>query len=435
MRKMRNDKPAIGLVGAFPYPHSQGSQVLVSEQCRYLVDAGYRVLLFVYNLGGDSSGLGEGPDAGPVLVRPPALPGYRKMRAGPSLGKPFQDALLYREVRRAVKSGAVDLLHAHNYEAGLITAAAARGSGIPWLYQPHGLLGEELPFYFGGSMAKRSAGRAGAAFDTIFPRRAGMVVCMHRGLADTMVKAGVPEDRIRIIPPAVNLEDFGAAAPDAAPDLPGRAGERSGDVAREPPFIVYTGNLDRYQNLPLLAESLAFVTASVPSARLAVVTESDPADLLSLAPLYRRRAEAAGNSDPVPFEEAVDFHLTGDFGAILKVLTAARVAVSPREAWSGFPVKIVNYLAAGLPVVASAGSVRFIGSREGILVPEDPSPRSFAAALVRFLEDGRYAAGVSRAAYASARDRFSWEAVGPDLEAAYEYLLKQRFPSPVKAGS
>ena len=290
------------------------------------------------------------------------------------------------------------------------------------IYQPHGLLGEELPFYFSSSLLKRFTRRVGALFDRRLPRRADMVVCMHRGLSDAMKNAGIPEDRIRIIPPAVNFDNFTITTESSSTLF---TESENGHTAGKPPLIVYTGNLDRYQNLPLLAESMAHVTAAVPAARLVIVTESDQADLLSLAPCYRRGAAAAGSSDPAPFESIIDFHLTGDFEAILQVMSTARVAVSPRTAWSGFPVKIVNYLAAGVPVVASSGSVRFMESVDGIVIPEDASPRSFAGALVRFLTDDRFAARVSAAASRSARERFSWKSVGPLLETACEHLPEQ----------
>lgn len=388
--------PAVGMVGAFPFPHSQGSQVLAEEQCRYLAGAGFRVYLFAYNIGS----LRE--HSGVTVVRPPRLPGYRKMRAGPSPAKPLQNLLLLFTILKKIKELDLDLLHAHNYEAGIVAALASRIRKIPWVYQPHGMLEEEIPAYFRRSVPVWIARRFGRLFDRLLPRRAGMVFAMHSGLGNAVNEVGVDIKNIRILPPAVDVDTF-------IPGPPHGYLVRRKEI-NEGPTIIYTGNLDRYQDLGLLSEAFVRVKAEIPTARLLIVTESDPADF----PLPAGADALRG----------VEFRSTGDFKEIKELLHSADIAVCPRRTWSGFPVKIVNYLAAGKPVVASKGSVQYMDSLDGVISPRHDTPESFADALLKCLTDREVSAELSLKSEQNARLRYSWEAVGPALQAAYHDTLK-----------
>ncbi|RIL05485.1 MAG: hypothetical protein DCC71_10275, partial [Proteobacteria bacterium] len=83
----------LALVGAFPFPFPQGSQVFFADQARALQDAGARVTLACY-------GTGEGePPRDLALVRSPLAP--RALRSGPSAGKPIADAALAATLLRA----------------------------------------------------------------------------------------------------------------------------------------------------------------------------------------------------------------------------------------------------------------------------------------------------------------------------------------------
>ena len=60
---------------------------------------------------------------------------------------------------------------------------------------------------------------------------------------------------------------------------------------------------------------------------------------------------------------------------------AADVALCPRREWSGFPMKLLNYMAAGKAVVVSAGSAKAV--RDGVngCIVRDASPDAYAGAM------------------------------------------------------
>jgi glycosyltransferase involved in cell wall biosynthesis len=87
-----------------------------------------------------------------------------------------------------------------------------------------------------------------------------------------------------------------------------------------------------------------------------------------------------------------------------------------------FPIKIGDYLAAGLPILTNqVGEMGRIVSEEDVGEATAPDPESYAAGLSRMLSDqGRLDVWRQRAR--AAAERMSWDAVGRELEAFYVEL-------------
>jgi glycosyltransferase involved in cell wall biosynthesis len=87
------------LVGAFPYPHHQGSQIYFREQARALRNAGAEVELLTY-----ASGLGpmeaDSESDGFLHHTPPAWTAPRRLNSGPAWGKPLADIALAMTLRQ-----------------------------------------------------------------------------------------------------------------------------------------------------------------------------------------------------------------------------------------------------------------------------------------------------------------------------------------------
>lgn len=322
------------MAGACPYPVPQGSQVFLRDTALGLRRLGHDVQLAVYGYG-----MGE-DDSGLTIHRTRRIPGARKTAAGPSLAKPLLDAALVMTLRRIARTQPVDAIGAHNYE-GLMAALA---SGIrPVVYHAHNAMMDELPHYFRNS---RMARGVGAWLDRTFPKRADAVIAPHARLAAYLVDCGCQASKVTVAPPGAAIEAFPMC-----------------NVDNENPPVVYTGNLDPYQNLGLLKEAMMQVRAAMPEAK-ALVATAQPAML-----------DWAGVA------------LTNDFASMAAVMARGGIFACPRTSWSGFPIKLLNAMAAGMPVVACAGCAHPITHEEnGLIVPDDDAG-AFAAALLRLLRD------------------------------------------------
>src|SRR5437762_13261979 len=173
-------------------------------------------------------------------------------------------------------------------------------------------------------------------------------------------------------------------------------------------LVCYAGNLDGYQNLGFLLRSFARVRARVPAARLVLVTHAAPGAL--------RRAVGPG----------VEIVRAASYDEVRARLDAADVAVSPRAERFGFPMKLLNYMAAGKATVASAGSAK--GLRDGVsgrVVP-DGDEAAFAAAVVELLSDAAACARLGAAARHAGEDPRARDGVLDRIETVYRNVLAAR---------
>ncbi|MCK7498411.1 MAG: glycosyltransferase [Comamonadaceae bacterium] len=133
-----------------------------------------------------------------------------------------------------------------------------------------------------------------------------------------------------------------------------------------------------------------------------------------------------------PGHERVELRGWQDRAGVLAALGQARVGLvllhpTPeyRESW---PVKLFEYMAAGLPIVASDFPLwrSFVeGAGCGFLV--DPlDPQAIASAAERLLTRPDEAAAMGARGWRAARERFSWESEAKPLLALYERLAAAR---------
>ncbi|HEX3806162.1 MAG TPA: glycosyltransferase family 4 protein [Gaiellaceae bacterium] len=234
---------------------------------------------------------------------------------------------------------------------------------------------------FEGSLAEFQQDRSArtlpfrAARDAIV-RRAAHVVCPSAYLAELTAGWGVPGDRVDVLPnPAPDHGDV--AARDEARARHGFDG----------PTLVFAGRLTEQKALDLAIEA-----ARRAGARLVVVGDGPE----------RARLERLGGATflgPQPRE------------TVLELFRAADASILS-SAWENFPHGIVESLAVGTPVIATAvggvGEV-VVDGENGLLVPPGDVD-ALSAAVERYLSDGELAARLRAHAGASV-ERYSRERV------------------------
>lgn len=391
----RAERPLrIAEVAACPWPTTQGTQVHLRGLVRALVRRGHDVHLVTYHFGENL------PDEGATVHRIPRVPGYDKLRAGPSLAKPLLDALLLGRLAQVVRRHRPDLIHVHNYEGPWAGYAVRALTGVPVLYTAHNLMSDELELYVEGR-ALRAMARAGASLlDRTVPRLADRCVVISEGAVPALMAHGVLPERIACLPPAVHAEDLGPEPPSAA---------------TAPPVVLYAGNPDRYQDLGLLFAAMARVRRRRPDAVLRVVSGAE------LGPLAAQ-ARALG------LREGAVFRRTADWSEVRAETVHARVAALPRGLCRGAPIKLLNYWGLGRPVVACRGAAHGMTEELGLTVPNG-DVGAFAHALLRLLDDPELAGRMGRAARASILRDSLWQGRVARLEAEFANTI-----APCRAG-
>jgi glycosyltransferase involved in cell wall biosynthesis len=127
-----------------------------------------------------------------------------------------------------------------------------------------------------GASARGDRGRIA---DREVPRRADHCIAICRELVGFLRARGVGEQAIEVIAPGGSPEEFPACSVAEAATIRARFG------FGERPVLLYTGNVDGYQNLELLLASIGLVRRTIGDALLVLATHATPHDL----PTYLRR--------------------------------------------------------------------------------------------------------------------------------------------------
>jgi glycosyltransferase involved in cell wall biosynthesis len=203
-------------------------------------------------------------------------------------------------------------------------------------------------------------------------RDADAFVAMSRLIRDEMVAAGVPGERIRLLPHGVDTQRFTPASPEERASLRARLSLPAGILA------VYTGRLLRGKGLETLVDALA--DPSVPGELAAVLVGSGEGQALDATPDLRRRVAEAGLAGRVVF--------AGRSDRVEDYLRAADLFVFP-SVFEALGISLVEAAACGLPAVASrtGGIVDVVedGSSGLLVAPGDV--RELAQALAALARD------------------------------------------------
>jgi 1,2-diacylglycerol 3-alpha-glucosyltransferase len=399
MRRMPTEQPGlrIAMVAACPFPSPRGSQVLIRELAQALAERGHRVHLVTYPHGENLApihGLRVHRIKAPTFLA--AAPGLGWRRALLDLHLAL---LLYRVVRRE----RIDVIHAHNYEGPLIAFLVRALTGVPVVYHSHNALDDELAYYFRPGWRQALARRLGQFLDRHVPRRADYSIALTPELEAFLRQRGVAAERLVTIAPGVGPAAFVEGCAAVPEVFAGRF------------VVMYAGNLDPYQNLEVLCDGFTAAHRVIGRALLVVVThDARWAERMN----GRLAAMVRGGLAHVIVAPA--------FATVRRLQATADVLVSPRSSWSGFPIKVLNYMAAGRAVVAAAGSAKGLVHGATGLVFANGDVHALAAALVQLFHDGPLRLQLGTNARAAVRAGHSWDHVAAEMEGIYSGLCVRR---------
>ncbi len=292
-------------------------------------------------------------------------------------------------LRRIAREFPFDLVHAQHYGGATRSYFACRRYGWPQVYEIHSLLGDEVERHRLG----RGAGfRFNVAVERRVCRHAAAVIVLGEPVRRVVVEEkGVPPDRVTVIYPGIDLDEY--ARPGAPAAIPG--------VGPDHKVIMYVGSIVHpNQGVPILIESLPRVFDALPEARCVLV--GGPAEV---GEEYRQRLGPHGDRLIV---------LTGQTPEQVVALTRrADVLVHPRLACrENYSVqsKIAVYLASGRPIVATDfGDYSTILGNTGAGRLTAVAAAPLAEGILDVLTDPALAARLAAATLPVARDLFGMD--------------------------
>lgn len=174
--------------------------------------------------------------------------------------------------------------------------------------------------------------------------------------------------------------------------------------------VLYVGQLGYRPNeaaaIQLVDDVFPRIRSGCPGASMRIVGR-DP------GPALLRRAER-------------DVEVLGDVPEVLPHLHAARVLVVPLTAGSGTRLKILEAMAAGVPVVTTAVGVAGIDAIPGTHVLVGDSSEELAAQAIRVLNDDALARRLSVEARALVESTYDWRVVARPMLELHQELRERR---------
>lgn len=398
---IRPDRLRIAMIAPCPFPANHGTPGGIREKAEALVRLGHEVHIVTYASRQDSLEV-----RGVTIHRIPRIGPVDKIVIGPSFAKMYWDVLLTLKAISVIRRYKIDVIHGMNYEGALAGGIAKWITGRPLVYGAVNTMIDELPTYrfMPGWMAKILA----RFLDNYVPRLADRVVCYTATIRDFLVKAGVPNERIDITKLGIDLEMFREVCPDQAAEA------RKTMNAESDPLIVYTGVLNRFQRIDYLLKAMRVVLTEIPTAKLAFVrTLPDEAERKEVAEV----AVQEGVDHCVVFPEVIRL------GELPAYIAAADASAVPRPDCPGIPVKLINFMAAGKPVVVTKGSSQGLQDGREALVTADHDTKAMGQALLRILKDKGLADSLGEQARATAYVEYDRMHTTRDLVNTYRRVL------------
>jgi len=383
-----------------------GQNVHVAALAGALADRGHEVIVYTRRDDPDlprRTALRPGVDVVHVDAGPPEVLGKDELPPHmPAFGEVLREAW--------AGEGRPDVVHAHFWMSGTAAVPAASALGLPVVQTFHAL----------GSVKRRYQGAADTSPAARIPaerslaREADLVIATCSDEVAELRAAGAPPRHVQVVPCGVDAGRFSPDAPAVAdvvgPRLPGCRTR-----------LVTVGRLVERKGVEQAVRALRFL----PEAELVVAGGPDAAGLADDAEAVRlqRLAHDLGVADRLRMVGRV---APDDLPGVLH----AADALLATPWYEPFGIAVLEAMAAGLPVVASAVGGMLDTVRDGVtgrLVPVDATghldPAELADAVRGVVDDPATAARMGAAGRELARQRYDWARVAAATEAAYDLVL------------
>jgi len=341
-----------------PFFTDRGSCIRILGQVRYLADRGHEVIVLSYGYGREVPSI--------TIKRIIKTPGYDENSIGASFARLYNDLfLLIKSIVYTLKFKP-DVIHGHLHEGALMGIVSSVFRKTRVLLDAEGSLSGELRDRAG--IKNEFLQQIIRGVEIWINNHVDCVVASSPIVGDDMEKRlGIEKSRINIVPDGVNMDFF---------KKQDNMGLRSKlNIPPGKKVIVYAGVLNEFYGTDCLLKAARLVLNKIKDVHFLIIGYPN-------AELYRKTAQESGISESVTFTGKVQYEHMPEY------LMQGDIAVAPKLKGTEGTLKLSQYMAAGLPVVAfDTISHREILGDEGIYAAESGSEVSLAEALVKALND------------------------------------------------
>jgi sugar transferase (PEP-CTERM/EpsH1 system associated) len=312
----------------------------------------------------------------------------------------YTSAAMDAAVNRTLADTRYHLIHADSIHMTRYARAAHRTSSAKVVYNWHNIESEAMR-RFGATVdspfkrwyARRTSGKLEALERAILHSALGHVVCSERERAE--LHSWAPKARIHVAENGVDTEYFAATVP-FPPE----------------PRLVFVGSMDYFPNIDA---ALHFTRTLWPKLR-----EHIPE--LTLTIVGARPAPEVAALSGLP-----GVTVTGTVADVRPFYANALAAIVPLRTGGGTRLKILEAMAAGVPVVSTELGAEGLAVNPGsdILIAPPDSPDAWLAHIRQLLHEPNSRASIVATSRRLVQNRYDWNLIGASLAARYDRWLTE----------
>ncbi len=245
---------------------------------------------------------------------------------------------LAKRLEKVARSLKPDILHAHSPVLnGMAALRVARRLNIPLVYEVRAFW-EDAAVDHGTTKEDSMRYKATRALETYVLHRADAITTICSGLRNDIVSRGIPQEKVTVIPNAVDLEHFTVGG---VPDQ--QLAEKLG--LNDAHVLGFIGSFYAYEGLHLLLQALPDILRTVPNARILLVGGGIQESHL------KQLATDLGVADKVVFTGRVPHDQVQRYYDLVDIFVYPRLSMRLTELVT--PLKPLEAMAQGRLVVAS----------------------------------------------------------------------------------
>lgn len=296
------------------------------------------------------------------------------------------------------------IVHYRNIWDGLSIAQNKKRLGYKTLFEVNGLPSIELKYHYPGIDLNLLSKIKEQEIATLHLSDA--VLCPSKVTSDYIASLGLNRKLVTVIPNGVSPSDF---SPSPLPSREGRV-----------PVLLYIGTLADWQGLEIVIKALPSVLEQQP-VQLCIVGRGRSRQRKLLAKQIRK----LGLENHVSIQPAVPHH------EVPALIASADICLAPlglndRNVTQGAcPIKVLEYMAAGRPLVASNMPIVRELVREDVdallFSPNDPD--DLVRQVLALLDDIELSRRLAMSASERALTKFTWHEAQKKLVKVYEKLI------------
>lgn len=383
-------------IASQPFFERRGSPIRLGFDLMSLSQLGYQVDFLTLPIG-------ERRQVEDVnIIRAPNPFKWKKIKIGFSAKKLFFDMEMFWMALYRVLRYKYAVIHGVEDCGVLIALPCARISRAKMVFERHS---DPNSYKEGGKLGLKM--KVYAKFERFTMRHADAVICTGAGLAANAQTTMTGGRAGRVC----QINDIPSSLAEA--DLTAITTIRSRCIKDKSDIVIgYVGSFAVYQGIDLLFNTIPLVVKEIPNARFAIIGGSN-------TEIAERRAQltAAGCLNSVSFLGFVDPDKLPSY------LSSFDILLSPRISGMNTPLKLLDYLKAKVPIVATDCEANrlILDSNTAELTPLTPD--GFSKGIIRLCKDRDRREALTGAGQQILREQHSFPVFKDGLRKCYEYIL------------